>query len=355
MSFERLKAFCKTEKTAALIMSEENVKYYTGFSSSNGWLIVTAEKSVFLTDSRYIEAAKSEIDSVDEIEETKGFRATVVPMMKKLGASKISIEQSRTTVSRLNELEEAFDGIEIDSSKKLDNAIGADRRVKTDDEIKLIAEAQRIAERGFDHILGFIRPGLTEKEVQLELDYFMLKNGADGLSFETIAVAGANGSKPHGVPGDNVIKSGDFLTLDFGALYKGYHSDMTRTVAVGAPSDKQAEIYDIVLRAQLAGIAAIKPGAVCKEVDGASRKVIADAGYGEFFGHGFGHGVGIEIHENPFENTSSEEILEVGNVVTAEPGIYLPGQFGVRIEDMLLVTERGSRNFTTCEKKLIVL
>ena len=355
MSIRELKDFSKRNGASLLIVSEENVKYYTGFSSSNGWLIVDGASATFFTDSRYIEAAQSEIKTVDEVLETKGFDSTIVPFLKKSGVSKLCVEQSRLTLDKLERFRKSLSSFEFDLSSSLDDEINFQRSAKSEEEVRLITKAQRIAEKGFDHILTFIRPGLTEKEVRLELDYFMLRNGADDLSFETIAVAGANGSKPHGVPGDYVIKSGDFITLDFGAVCGGYHSDMTRTVAVGAVSDMMAEVYQTVLEAQLEGIRAIRPGAICRDVDKAARDVIEKAGFGEFFGHSFGHGVGVEIHEHPFESSSSEEILRVGNVVTAEPGIYLPGSFGVRIEDMLLVTEDGSRNLTESKKDLIVI
>ena len=183
----------------------------------------------------------------------------------------------------------------------------------------------------------------------------MLKNGADSLSFETIAVSGKNSSLPHGVPGDKKIESGDFITMDYGATVDFYHSDMTRTVAVGEVSSKQAEVYETVLKAQLEGIKAVKAGAVCKDVDFAARSIIENKGYGKYFGHGLGHGVGVEIHEFPTLNPSSDTVLKEGHIVTVEPGIYLPGEFGVRIEDMALVTADGCENLTVCEKKLIVL
>ena len=177
----------------------------------------------------------------------------------------------------------------------------------------------------------------------------------NALSFDTIAVAGAKTSMPHGVPDNNIVKSGDFITLDFGAVFDGYHSDMTRTFAVGQVSDKQIDVYNTVLEAQLKGMEIIKAGALCKDVDEAARNVIKSKGYGDFFGHGYGHGVGIEIHEYPRLSPKSEAVLEVGHVVTAEPGIYIPGEFGVRIEDMVMVTETGYYNFTKSEKKLIVI
>lgn len=350
-----LKKFAKENNLAVYITSEENNKYFTSFSSSNGYLIVTAETALFLTDSRYSEAARNEITSVDEVLETKGIKNTIVPLLQNLGVKKIALEQSRTTIDRLIILKSLLPEVEFETSSLLDTKINVLRSVKDDTEVKYIARAQEIAENAFDHILTFIRPGVTEKEIALELDFFMLKNGAEALSFETIAVAGANGSKPHGVPGDYVVQNGDFVTMDFGAVYKGYHSDMTRTVAVGEVSDEQKKVYNTVLEAQLAGLEKIKAGTPCKDVDAAAREVIENASYGEYFGHGFGHGVGIEIHEYPNENPSSTSILEKGNVVTAEPGIYLPGRFGVRIEDMVLVTEDGYMNFTKCIKDLIIL
>lgn len=350
-----LKKFAKDNNTAVYITSEENNKYFTGFASSNGYLIVTAETSFFLTDSRYIEAAGHEISVIDEILETKGFEKTIVPLFENMGIKRISIEQSRTTIDRLIVMKKLLPFAEIITDNSLDKKIDGLRSVKCEEELKAIAKAQEIAEKAFNHILGFIKPGITEKDVSLELDFFMLKNGAEALSFETIAVAGANGSKPHGVPGDYVLCEGDFVTMDFGAVWGGYHSDMTRTVAVGEVSEEMRLVYETVLKAQKAGLDKIKAGASCKEVDAAARQVITDAGFGKYFGHGFGHGVGIEIHESPYEGISSTAFLEKGNVVTAEPGIYIPGKFGVRIEDMVCVTEDGYRNFTKCEKELIVI
>ena len=237
----------------------------------------------------------------------------------------------------------------------VDRAITSLRMIKSADEIALMKSAQEIAERAFTHILDFIKPGVTEREVSLELDYFMLRSGAEALSFETIAVSGVNSSMPHGVPSDKKIENGDFVTMDYGAVCGGYHSDMTRTVAVGNVSAEQKKVYDTVLKAQLAALEAMRPGVRCADADRAARDVIEAAGYGEFFGHGTGHGVGIEIHEEPRVSPTAVDILETGNVVTDEPGIYLPGQFGVRIEDMVLITENGFENLTKAPKELIVL
>lgn len=351
----KLKAYLKEKNSAALIMSEENICYFTSFHSTNGYLVVTGDKAVFLTDSRYIEAAGNKIKTCDEILETKGMEKTLRPFIESLGIKSLMLESERVTVSRYNDIKKMLGGIEVICDGGLDKEISDIRMVKNKDEISKIVTAQRIAEKAFDHILGFIKVGRTEKEVALELEYFMLKNGADALSFETIAVSGKNSSLPHGVPSDKKIESGDFVTMDYGAVTDFYHSDMTRTVAVGEVSGKQIEVYETVLEAQLKGLEAIKAGIKGKDVDAVSREIIKNKGYGDYFGHGLGHGVGVEIHELPSLNPSGEIILKEGHVVTVEPGIYLPGEFGVRIEDMALITEDGYVNLTSCEKELIIL
>lgn len=351
----KLKAYLKEKGSAALIMSEENICYFTSFHSTNGYLVVTGEKAYFLTDSRYIEAAHNKITSCDEILQIKSMESDLVPLVKNLGITRLETESERITVSRYNEVKRLFSFADVVCDGELDNAVSEIRTVKNETETAKIVKAQRIAEKAFDYILGFISTDKTEKEIALELEYFMLKNGADGLSFETICVSGKNSSLPHGVPTDKKIERGDFITMDYGATTEFYHSDMTRTVAVGEVSSKQIEVYETVLKAQMAGVDAVKAGVSCKEVDAVSRRIISDAGYGEYFGHGLGHGVGVEIHELPSLNPSSKAVLREGHIVTVEPGIYLPGEFGVRIEDMALVTADGCRNLTECKKTLIVL
>lgn len=354
-SIDCIKDFLKGKADAALIISEENVRYFTSFSSTNGYLLITENTSIFLTDSRYIEAAQNQIKSCDEVCEIKSVEQTLAPLIENLGIKSVCVEQSRMTLSQLNVFKKHFKNVAFVIDSSLDSEINRLRSVKNKQEAEKIEKAQRIAEKAFDHILEFITIGKTEREISLELDYTMLKAGADALSFETIAVSGSNGSMPHGVPGSKKIESGDFITMDFGAVFDGYHSDMTRTVAVGDISIKQAEVYNTVLQAQKAGLEAIKPGTECREVDKMARDIIAAKGYGDYFGHGFGHGVGIEIHEYPNLSPKSEAVLRSGNVVTAEPGIYIPGEFGIRIEDMVLVTDDGYYNFTKCNKELIVL
>ena len=350
-----LKKFLKKDE-AALIMSEENVSYFTSFHSSNGYLVVTPEKSFFLTDSRYVEAARDVIKTVDDVLLLKSVKEDLYSLFDKLEVKNIHIESERITVNRYREIKSSLKlWQKVICDGELDKAISEIRIVKNEEEKNKIIKAQRISEKAFEYILSFISVGKTEKEIALELDYFMLKNGADALSFDTIAVSGKNSSKPHGVPSDKKIERGDFITLDFGAVVDFYHSDMTRTVAVGDASSKQIDVYETVLEAQLRAIEEIKAGKICNAVDKVARDIISAKGYGEYFGHGLGHGVGIEIHEAPSLNPACATVLKKGNVVTVEPGIYLPGEFGVRIEDMGIVTENGFENFTKSEKKLIIL
>lgn len=354
MSIEKLKIMLSERNASALIMSEDNVRYFTSFSSTNGYLLVTAENSFFLTDSRYVEAAQKTIKTVDGVLLFENFEKSLLPLVKELGVKTLSIEGGRTTVKRLHELQKQFPSVTFET-EKLDGEIDLLRAVKSDEECEKIIKAQRIAEKAFSLLLPKVAVGKTERELSLELDYTMLKLGAQGLSFETIAVSGKNGSMPHGIPSDKKIESGDFVTFDFGAIYKDYHSDMTRTVAVGEISDKQRDVYETVLKAQKRAIDAVAAGKSCFDIDKIARDIIEEKGYGKYFGHGLGHGVGIEIHEFPTVSPRSQTVLEPGHVITIEPGIYIPGEFGVRIEDMIYVTENGVKNITNCPKELTIL
>ena len=349
-----LRALLKSSCEAILICSQDNRRYFTGFPSSDGYLLVTKTDAVLFLDSRYIEAAQKSVSACKCVllrkvsEEIKNY-------IKQNNILKIYIERVKMTVATADFLKTAFLPCRCTPSKKLEVLIDKLRMVKTPDEIECIKKAQAIAEDAFRHVLTFIKPGVTEKEIALQLDFYMLSHGAEALSFETIAVTGKKTSMPHGVPDDTVVKNGDFVTMDFGAVYKGYHSDMTRTVAVGKVSQKQKEIYDTVLSAQKAALDILKKGVSCKDADGAARDIIKNAGYGDYFGHGTGHGVGIEIHESPNLSPRSEQILDTGHIVTVEPGIYIPDEFGVRIEDMALITEDGYENLTSTPKELIIL
>ncbi len=341
---------------AAIITSPENRKYLTQFSSSYGYLILTRKGNVFFTDSRYTEAARKQI-SCCEVKESKNIYEEIKCFFKENNVSSAALEASFLTLSQFNALKnnENLKDFCFISDDTLDNAISALRAIKSRAEVDMIIEAQRIAEKAFLYILNYIKAGKTEKDTKTQLDYFMLKNGADALSFDTIAVSGARSSMPHGTPSDKKIENGDFITFDFGAVVNGYHSDMTRTVAVGFATDEMHKVYDTVLSAQKASLAVLKDGISCADADKAARDIISNAGYGEFFGHGTGHGVGIEIHEAPNLSPKSKAVLKAGNTVTVEPGIYLPGKFGVRIEDMAYITESGCENLTKAEKSLIIL
>lgn len=337
-----------------LITSEENRKYITSFTSSAGFLVLGRNGSAFFTDSRYIEAAEKEI-SICPVKLFTDFKDDVADYIFQHGYSKVHIEAEKTSVARLNFLSKNLKLTKICSDGTLDRSIENLREVKSEEEVSKIQKAQLIAEKAFNEILTFIKPGVREIEIAAKLENIMRTEGSQGFAFDTIAISGKNTSKPHGVPTDNKVCVGDFVTMDYGAVFDGYRSDMTRTVAVGKISSKQEEIYNTVLKAQEASLSILKAGVKCSDADKAARDVIKNAGYGEFFGHSTGHGVGIEIHESPNLAPKSKAILEAGNVVTVEPGIYLPDEFGVRIEDFVVITETGYRNLTSSPKNLIVL
>lgn len=339
---------------AALVVSEENRRYFTGFPSSAGILIISRGGSVFLTDSRYIEAARRAVTGC-EAEELTNLSAQLPAFLQANGIKRLMLEAGRITLSQAARYRALLPDVELDTGDCLDQCIDSLRMVKSEAEKELIICAQRIAEQAFAHILTVIRPGVTEREIALELDHYMLSHGAQALSFETIVVSGVHSSMPHGVPSDAPVACGDFITMDYGAVVGGYHSDMTRTIAVGKASDEQKNVYDIVLRAQRAALDAVRPGIACADADRAAREVITREGFGDDYRHGTGHGVGIEIHEQPVISPTSKQTLAPGHVVMVEPGIYLPGRFGVRIEDMAFITRDGCENLTRAPKELIVL
>ena len=344
----------KSKNDCVIITSPENRRYFTSFNSSDGFLVITVDEATFFTDSRYIEAAQNQVTVCKSVL-LRRVSETIVPYLKEKNIENIYLETERLTVAELNSLKKAFDFCKVEAKEEVDEIINKARAVKTDYEVDCIKKAQKIAEDAFSHILNFIKEGVTEKEIALELDFYMLSHGAEAVSFETIAVSGKNSSMPHGVPTDKKIENGDFITMDFGAVYNGYHSDMTRTVIVGKPTEKQKEVYETVLKAQKSALEVLKNGVTGFDADKVARDIIENAGYKENFGHGTGHGVGIEIHESPNLSPYSKATLETGNVVTVEPGIYIPDEFGVRIEDMALITEDGYINLTSCEKELIIL
>ncbi len=337
---------------AMLVTSEPGEFYAVGFHGE-GVVLVTAEECAYITDARYIEKAREVVTGaqVDLVEQGRGYITLINAFLDAHGVEKLGIEEGYMTLKTHQLYEKDLHARLVPAGKLLLDL----RAAKDDYEIACMIKAQRIAERALDEALGFIRPGVTEREVAAKLTYDMLRFGGEKNSFDPIVVSGPNGSLPHGIPGDRPIQTGEFVTMDFGCKWGGYCSDMTRTVAVGKPTNEMVQVYDLVLRAQLAGIAVSRAGVPGKDIDAAAREVIADGGYGAYFGHGYGHSLGLEIHESPNANSRDETPMPVGAVVSAEPGIYLPGRFGVRIEDVVVMEEGGCRDITLAAKELIIL
>ncbi|MGN1133477.1 MAG: aminopeptidase P family protein [Oscillospiraceae bacterium] len=350
---ERLKNKLAVFSDCAVITSDINRRYFTGMKSSAGTLVAFPDKAYLIIDFRYIEKARKTVSDCEVTLQDKLFEQ-INALIAKHSAKKVSVESAVMTLAELAGFRENIK-CEIDDTSALSNAVEEIRITKTDEEIEKIISAQRIAEKGFEHMLGFIHEGLTEREIQLELDYFMLKNGAEALSFDTIALSGKNTSLPHGVPSDKKVQKGEFVLMDFGAVVEGYHSDMTRTVCVGQPDEVMTKVYNIVLKAQKTALDGLKAGIKCSDFDKLARDVIAAEGYGEYFGHSLGHGVGMEIHEAPTASPRSEQIFSENEIITIEPGIYLPDKFGVRIEDFAVVRNDGYFNMTNAPKELICL
>lgn len=337
--------------THALIQKPQNMRYLTGYTGE-GSLLISASGAVILTDFRYIEQAGRQAPEAKVVQTGRaGQSELLLKLLNAENAHTLAIEEDHLTMKAGKLLKKTLPGIELEDLNALVEGL---RIVKSEDELDRIRQACAISCKAFDHMLGFIRPGLTEKEVQLELDYTMLKMGAEDIGFATIACAGENGSLPHAIPSDRVIKSGELLTMDFGAKFNGYTADMTRTVAVGHVSDELKKLYYTVLEAQKRALDLIGPGVKCCDVDKAARDYI-DAYYPGTFGHSLGHGVGMDVHEQPGLNVRDDRALVPGHVVTIEPGIYIPGLGGCRIEDMGVIRENGFENFITAPKQLIEL
>lgn len=339
---------------ALLVTSHSNRFYLTGFESSAGKVLVTKDSAYFLIDFRYFEKAKSVVDSC-RVMLSERVSGEISALLKKHSVDTVYVETYNTSVNDFASLKNAISEFLVSDDKKFDILLEEMRSVKTEGELELIKKAQVITDDTFSYIIDRIEPGRSEIEVMLDMEFYMRKLGSEGVSFDFIVVSGKNSSLPHGVPTEKKIEDGDFVTMDFGAVVGGYRSDMTRTVAVGNVSDEQLRVYETVLKAQVEAIKAVKPNVICKDIDKVARDIINGAGYEGCFGHGLGHSVGIEIHENPCFNTRCETVLKKGTVMTVEPGIYLENKFGVRIEDMVYVTESGCIDITGSDKKLIIL
>lgn len=339
---------------ALLILSDANRFYFTGFPSSAGNVIITKQNCIFLIDFRYFEKAKSEVIT-SKVVLLENFNRQIAEILKEENIKTLYLETQTTSISKSESLKKAFLQVNISSDDKFDNIITDLRAVKTADELQNIRLAQQLTDKTFTYILNNIKAGRTEREIMLDMEFYMRSLGSEGVSFDFIVVSGKNSSLPHGVPTDKPIERGDFITMDFGAVVSGYRSDMTRTVALGNVTDEQTAVYNTVLDAQLSALKEIHAGVICSDIDKIARDIIYTAGYKGCFGHALGHSVGIEIHESPALSPNCADILKTGTVMTVEPGIYIENKFGVRIEDMVFVEDNGCENITKSEKKLIVL
>lgn len=352
-NLEKYVSVLNEEVDGLFLTSRYSRMYAAEFDISEGYAIVSKNGARYFTDSRYIESAQKGINGFEVIE--IGMNNPTIKALneaiKDFGICKLGFEEAYLTVAELRLFEEKLEAQLVPVQEK----INAFRASKEPWELDRMIKAQEITDKAFSEVCGRIKEGMSEKELAAELIYCLYKNGGEGLSFDPIVVSGPNTSMPHGVPGDRKIQKGDFITMDFGVIYQGYCSDMTRTVAFGYATEEMKKVYDTVLKAQLAGIAVTKAGVTGKEIDKAARDVIAEAGYGEFFGHGYGHSLGLEIHENPNCNPRNDQPMPLNAVASAEPGIYLPDKFGVRIEDVVIFEADGCRNITKSPKDLLIL
>ena len=348
------RALTQAHLDAILLTDENDRRFATGFPSSDGAVIVTVHQAFFITDARYIEAARAALTGIAQVllcSREAPMRTLVQGILREANVQILGGEEQTTSYAEFTAYEQLF-GLKLQPAQNLIRNL---RAAKQPEELAMMYQAQQITDETFAQICTVIRPGMTEREIAAELIYRMLRLGAEGTSFDPIVLTGPDTSMPHGVAGSRVLQDGDFVTMDFGVLYQGYCSDMTRTVALGHATEEMRKVYDTVLRAQLAGIAASHAGASGKSIDGAARDIITEAGYGPYFGHSYGHSLGLEIHEAPNCTPRNENPIPAGAVCSAEPGIYIPGKFGVRIEDVVIFREGGCEVITHSPKELTIL
>lgn len=345
------KEMIKEDISSFLITSSYNLRYLTGFTGTTGVALITLDDAFFITDFRYTEQAEKQCIGYKVVQNFGPIFDVVADLVEEKELTTLAFEEATVSFKEYVQLEMIMEADLIPVSGMIEEL----REIKDEDEVKIIEKACAIADKAFSHILTYIKPGMTEIQVANELDFYMRSLGASGVSFETIVASGLRSAMPHGVASAKVIEQGDFITIDFGCYYEGYVSDMTRTISLGEPSEKLKEIYQIVKEAQQKVLDVAKPGMTGAELDAVARDYITSKGYGEAFGHSTGHGIGLEIHEGPNVSKMAEKSFVAGNVITNEPGIYLPGIGGVRIEDDMLVTENGIKRLTHSEKELIIL
>ena len=349
---DRLRDLLASQQLGALFISKaENRTYLTGFTGSAGAVFVTASEVLLLVDFRYVEQAAAEAPGCEVVRVPRQATDAVAELVHRRELQRIGFEQDGLSYREYEVLSKALHPaafVPVDGIDRL-------RWVKDDEELAHIRAAASIADAGFAHIQRFLRPGVREREVAPELEFFMRRQGADKEAFETIVASGVRSSLPHGVASNKALEPGELVTLDFGAAVRGYHSDCTRTVALGQASARQREIYTLVLTAQQTALNGLRPGLSGKDADTLARQVITAAGHGDHFGHSLGHGVGLAIHEGPLLSPREDALLEAGMTITVEPGVYVPGWGGVRIEDLVLLTPTGCEILTTAPKQLMIL
>jgi len=350
MRLTKLREALTTEGLDAILIAQpENRRYLSGFTGSAGVLLISQDQAILATDFRYYEQVEKQAPDFRLAKITDKFKTLLPELVHQVGAKRVGFESAHLTVDQYKEWEEVAEGFELVPTKELVEGI---RAVKDENEQSKIRKSIALADEAFVHIVGVIEPGMTEKEVAWELEVFMRTHGAEKMAFDLIVGSGPNGAMPHATVSERVIRAGEPIVIDMGAMIDGYNSDLTRTICAGRPDDKFKEIYNIVLEAQCTAEQSIRPGMTGKQADGIARQVIEEAGYGEHYGHGLGHGVGLAVHEKPGVGRLSEDVLEPGMVFTVEPGIYLPGWGGVRIEDIVVMREDGVQVLTQASKKL---
>ncbi len=350
MRLTKLRETLTTEGLDAILITQpENRRYLSGFTGSTGVLLISQEQAILATDFRYYEQVEKQAPDFRLAKVTEKFKLLLPDLVHQVGAKRVGFESTHLTVDQRQEWQEVAEVFELVPTKELVQEI---RAVKGEDELSKIRKAIALADQAIAYIAGFVEPGMTEKEVAWELEVFMRTRGAEKLAFDSIVGSGPNGAMPHATISERVIQAGEPIVIDMGAVIDGYHSDLTRTICAGRPDDKFREIHAIVLEAQLTAERNIRPGMQGKQADALARKVIEEAGYGENYGHGLGHGVGLAVHEKPGVGRLSEDALEPGMVFTVEPGIYLPGWGGVRIEDIVVMREDGVEVLTQASKEL---
>ena len=352
MKIEQLRKLLEEQQLDALLITNPyNRRYMTNFTGSAGTAIISKDDAVFITDFRYMGQANDQLTGYRIVQHTETMIQEVANQVKEMKIETLGFEKEDLSYSQFEMYNKQVDAKLVPVAGLVEKL----RLIKTPEEIEVLKQAAAIADAAFVYICSVIQAGKTELEIANELEFFMRKQGATSSSFDIIVASGERGALPHGVASDKVIETGDLVTMDYGALYNGYISDITRTVAIGEPSAKLREIYEVTLRAQELGVEQIKPGMTGIEADAITRDYIKSKGYGEAFGHSTGHGIGLEVHEAPSLSSKSKTVLVPNMAVTVEPGIYLPGIGGVRIEDDILITETGNERLTKSTKELLIL